>query len=655
VFASVAASLQNAVGWDGVTPIFGTRYSGYGGNFNSLERVGNWTAISMGATRLPEDANGYGSMVLACFSPDTTFQTRWDDLDTFWADFTSDGRPNNMVDTTPSPAGHTWNGAVAVPFSLAAGESRTITFVIAWYFPNRYVNYSQKTFFGIEDEKTRFWIGNQYSNWFRSAFDVASYLANNLERLTEQTRLTRNTFYDTSLPYSFIDAVTSQVSVMRSPSCFWAHNGRFYGFEGCNGASTSHSEPVGGCCPLNCTHVWNYEMALARLFPSLERTMRETEWEMQQHPTGYLPHRVALPLYLPRPWDRKIGGPDNPALDGLLGGILKTYREYHACGDTDWLARMWRHLKQALDYIWTRHDPEQKGIIEGEQPNTYDISIYGANTFIGTLYLAALRAMEIMARLRGEEDLAIRCQNVFQRGRAALEERLWNGEYYIQDVDQQKYPKYNWGIGCHADQLLGQWWAHILGLGDLLDPDRVRAAATSIFRYNFRESFAGYKQQPRPFVADDDQGLVNCTWPHGDRPALPTPYSDEVWTGIEYEIAALLLYVGEAAAALQIVEAARARHDGCKRNPWNDIECGDHYVRAMASWALLESASGYYYDASTAEIGFAPNLTLHDFRTPFVTRDGWGTFSQQVKDGVQVETLSAVYGSLVVRSISPLT
>jgi uncharacterized protein (DUF608 family) len=483
VFASVAASLRNAVGWDGVTPIFGTRYSGYGGNFNSLERVGNWTAISMGATRLPEDANGYGSMVLACFSPDTTFQTRWDDLDTFWADFTSDGRPNNMVDTTPSPAGHTWNGAVAVPFSLAAGESRTITFVIAWYFPNRYVNYSQKTFFGIEDEKTRFWIGNQYSNWFRSAFDVASYLANNLERLTEQTRLTRNTFYDTSLPYSLIDAVTSQVSVMRSPSCFWAHNGRFYGFEGCNGASTSHSEPVGGCCPLNCTHVWNYEMALARLFPSLERTMRETEWEMQQHPTGYLPHRVALPLYLPRPWDRKIGGPDNPALDGLLGGILKTYREYHACGDTDWLARMWRHLKQALDYIWTRHDPEQKGIIEGEQPNTYDISIYGANTFIGTLYLAALRAMEIMARLRGEEDLAIRCQNVFQRGRAALEERLWNGEYYIQDVDQQKYPKYNWGIGCHADQLLGQWWAHILGLGDLLDPDRVRAAATSIFRH----------------------------------------------------------------------------------------------------------------------------------------------------------------------------
>ena len=124
-----------------------------------------------------------------------------------------------------------------------------------------------------------------------------------------------------------------------------------------------------------------------------------------------------------------------------------------------------------------------------------------------------------------------------------------------------------------------------------------------------------------------------------------------MWTGIEYEIAALLLYVGEAAAALQIVEAARARHDGCKRNPWNDIECGDHYVRAMASWALLESASGYYYDASTAEIGFAPKLTLHDFRTQFVTRDGWGTFSQQVKDGVQVETLSAVYGSLEIRSL----
>jgi len=392
-------------------------------------------------------------------------------------------------------------------------------------------------------------------------------------------------------------------------------------------------------------------MALARLFPALERTMRETEWHIQQHPSGYLPHRVVLPTYLPRIWDRQIGGPANPALDGLLGAMLKTYREYRACGNAEWLVHMWPSVKRALDYIWLEHDPKRSGVIEGEQPNTYDISIYGANGFIGSLYLAALRSVEVMAGIQGEDDLAAECRQIYERGRAALEERLWNGEYYIQDVDLEQYPEQNWARGCHADQLLGQWWAHILGLGHLLDADHVREAVLSIFRYNFQEHFHGHKQEPRAFVTEDDQGLLNCTWPKGGRPEVPTRYSDEIWTGIEYEVAGLLLYEGEVEAALQIVEATRTRYDGRKQNPWNDIECGDHYVRAMASWALLEAASGYRYDAGTAEIGFAPVITPEDYRAPFVARDGWGTFSQRITEDEQVETISLMQGSLTVRTL----
>ena len=675
MLASVAATLQNAVGWDGIVPISGTKCSAYGGNFNTLVRLGDMTAINMGTARLPEDDAGYGSMVLAVLSPETTYLTQWDNLDGFWADFRFDGGLSNAAGATPSPAGRTWNGALAVPFSLDPGESRTITFFVAWHFPNRYVNWSQRRFFGIVDEKSKFWLGNQYNNWFLSALDVASYVQTHFERLAGQTRLARDTFYDTTLPYPLIDAVTSQMSVIRSPTCFWVEDGHFFGFEGCQGASTSHhTEPFGGCCPLNCTHVWNYEMALARLFPALERTMRETEWDVQQHPSGYLPHRVPLPTYLPRPWDREIGGPARPALDGLLGAILKTYREYRACGDAElpptsegaggdvglspasggagggeWLAHVWPSVKKALDYVWTVHDPDRSGVIEGEQPNTYDISIYGANTFIGTLYLAALRAAEAMAGLCGEGDLATECRDVYQRGRAALERRLWNGAYYVQDVDLERYPEQNWATGCHSDQLLGQWWAHSLGLGHVLDAGRVRTAALSIFRYNFRENFHGHKQQPRAFVTDDDQGLLNCTWPQGGRPEVPTQYSDEVWTGIEYEVAGLLLYEGEVEPALRIVEAVRTRYDGRKQSPWNDVECGDHYVRAMASWSLLEAASGYRYDAGAAEIGFAPALTPEDYRAPFVARDGWGTFAQRVSGGTQVETITPAYGSLEVK------
>ena len=644
VLASVAASLQNAVGWDGVTPISGTSCPLYGGNFNTLYRVGRLSAISMMTSRLPAHDEGYGDMVLAVLSSHATCLTQWDDLEAFWADFSSDGRFGNVADSTPSRAGRTWNGALAVPFVLEPGASREVTFLITWYFPNHYVNYSQGPFFGLEDQKSRLWIGHQYSNWFRSAMDVAEYVAAHLERLTRETRLARDTFYDTTLPPALLDAVTSQMSIIRTPTCFWAEDGRFFGFEGCSGASTPHKEPIGGCCPLNCTHVWNYEMALARLFPDLERTMRDTEWRIQQHPSGYLPHRVLLPLYLPRPWDREIGGPAHPALDGLLGAILKTLREYRASGDMAWLAQAWPSVKRALSYVWTVHDPERTGVIEGEQPNTYDISIYGANTFIGTLYLAALRAVEVMAKLLGEDDLAAECQRVFERGRATLEQRLWNGEYYIQAVDLEQHPQFNWGTGCHADQLLGQWWAHYLGLGHLLDPEHVRTAVRSIVAYNFRQSFHGHEQQPRAFVTAEDQGLLNCTWPRGGRPAVPTLYSDEVWTGIEYEVAGLLLYEGEPEMALRIIEATRGRYDGRKQNPWNDIECGDHYVRAMASWALLEAASGYCYDAGAAEIAFAPALTPQDFRAPFVARDGWGTFAQKVSGDIQTAAIRPVYG-----------
>jgi uncharacterized protein (DUF608 family) len=603
----------------------------------------------MSSTRLPEDDDAYGSMVLSTLASDATFLNQWEDLDTLWNDF-ADGNLGNVADSTPSLIGFTWNGAVAQRFALNPGESRAATFIIAWYFPNRYVNYSQ-SWLGIQDSKSKFWLGNQYNNWFHSALDVAVYVKNNLDFLATQTRRARDIFYDTTLPTALIDAVTSQMSIVRSPTCFWAEDGRLYGFEGCCGASTPHSGPVGGCCPLNCTHVWNYEMTLARLFPSLERTMRETEWNVQQHLSGYLPHRVTVPLYLPRPWDRDIGGPKSPALDGLLGAILKTYREYRACGDKEWLARVWHSVKRALEYIWTQRDANRAGIIEGEQPNTFDISIFGANTFIGTLYLAALRSAQTMADALSEPDFARECNAVYARGRAALEQHLWNGEYYIQDVDLNTHPENNWGVGCHSDQLLGQWWAYILGLGDLLDHDHLRDAARAIYRYNFRENFRGHEQKPRVFATDDDQGLLLCTWHQGGRPAKPTLYSDEVWTGIEYEVAALLLYLGETDAALRIVEATRKRHDGRKQNPWNDIECGDHYVRAMSSWALLEAASGFSYDASAAEIGCAPAFTPHDYRAPFIARDGWGTFSQQTQEGTLVAQLSLAYGSLIVKTL----
>jgi uncharacterized protein (DUF608 family) len=375
--------------------------------------------------------------------------------------------------------------------------------------------------------------------------------------------------------------------------------------------------------------------------------MRDVEWDVQQHPSGYLPHRVVLPLDLPRPWDRPLGGPDKPALDGLLGAILKTYREYRANGDAAWLAHTWPSVVNALGYVWQTYDPEHAGVIEDEQPNTYDISIFGANTFIGTLYLAALRAVEEMAIIHEDSSLIAECRTTFERGRDALEQRLWNGSYYIQEVDLEKYPEQNWATGCHADHLLGQWWAHVLDLGHLLDPDHLRTAARAIVENNFRTTFAGLPEGERRFVSDDNHGLVVCTWPRGGRPDVPTRYSDEVWTGLEYEVAGLLLFEGDTDLAMQVIDAARTRHDGTRQNPWNDIECGDHYVRAMSSWTLLEAASGYRYNAATAEVGFAPVFDGTGFRAPFVALDGWGTFAQTTGNA----SIEIRHGSFTLRQL----
>jgi uncharacterized protein (DUF608 family) len=645
---SLLASLQNAVGWDGVAPIFDTRCDLYGGNVNTLDG----TTITMAGERLPTDHPGFGTMALTAHTPDVSAQPQWADLSSFWADFSDDGRLDNAASDTPSASGRTWNGALDVPFTLQPGESRTVPFSIAWHFPNRLVDTAQLGLLGLRDENRQHRIGNRYATRFGSASDVARHVGDHLADLTTQTRLARDTFFDTTLPPALIETVTSQMSIVRSPTCFWTEDGHFYGFEGCNGASTSHHTlPYGGCCPLNCTHVWNYEMALARLFPDLERSMRDVEWDVQQHPTGYLPHRVLLPLDLPRPWDRKLGGAENPALDGILGAILKTWREYRASGDAAWLAHVWPSVVTALDYVWSTFDPGHTGVIEDEQPNTYDISIFGANTFIGTLYLAALRAAEEMARLQGNATRAAACRETFERGRDALESRLWNDSYYIQEVDLAKYPEQNWATGCHADHLLGQWWAHALDLGHLLDPEHLRTAARSIVENNFRESFVNLPEGERRFVSDDDQGLVVCTWPHGGRPEVPTRYSDEVWTGLEYEVAGLLLYEGDTDLAMKLIDAVRARHDGTRGNPWNDIECGDHYVRAMASWPLLEAASGFTWEAARAEIGIAPVFDPESYRAPFVARDGYGTLAQTITSGEQTVTLDVRHGTLTLERL----
>jgi uncharacterized protein (DUF608 family) len=229
-----------------------------------------------------------------------------------------------------------------------------------------------------------------------------------------------------------------------------------------------------------------------------------------------------------------------------------------------------------------------------------------------------------------------------------MDSLLWNGEYYVQRLEDVNAYKYQYGTGCLSDQLFGQLLAHVAGLGHVLPQEHVRIAIKSVYEYNFMPNLHESQNIGRSYALDGEAGLLLCTWPHGGRPRFPFGYADEVWTGVEYQVAAHLIYEGYVEQGLALVKAVRDRYDGFKRNPWNEVECGHHYVRSLASWALLLAISGYRFDLGKKTISFTPALPGTNFSCFFSTGSAWGVYQERVDEntgerGWKVEVL---YGSL---------
>jgi uncharacterized protein (DUF608 family) len=590
----------------------------------------------------------YGNLTLATDQQDVMVSPQWGNLDEFWSFFAEKGTLLRTGSEEGSEIGKTWTGSLAVKKQINPNEEEVINFFIAWNFPNRLVDW-RLNYALINDAKSEYWIGNQYNEWFSNSLDVIKYAKCNLQFLSDSTSNFHDAFYSSTLPPKILTSISATFSTIRTPTCLWIRDGTFHGFEGCEGASTGKGS--GCCCPLNCTHVWNYEFSLAHLFPTLERTMRETEFKMQ-HKLGYLPHRTVIPLYLPQFGEQPDTGDVPPAIDGMFGMILKIYRDYLITGDLDFLKRSWGYIKKLMEFIFKEYYDDSKGTITRAQPNTYDCSIYGLNTFVGSLNLVALLACEKIALELNRLDWADRCKKMYTSSREIIDNECWNGEFYIQKYDENKVKEFQYGIGCHSDQLLGQWWAFHLGFGYIFPSDRVIKALRSILKYNFKETLERFKQTPRVFASSYESGLLNCTWPNGGRPEVPTLYTDEVFTGVEYEIAALCIYIGELNPGLKLIKAVRERYNGSHRNPWNEVECGDHYVRPMSSWTLLHALTGIFYSTKLNKFSIAPKVNINNFKSFFITYSSWGTINQRVIEDKVVLSLSISFGELLLKSIN---
>nr|WP_281363947.1 GH116 family glycosyl hydrolase [Microbacterium immunditiarum] len=312
-----------------------------------------------------------------------------------------------------------------------------------------------------------------------------------------------------------------------------------------------------------------------------------------------------------------------PAVDGQLGTLLRLHREWRFSGDDDFLREAWPAAARSLEYAIREWDRDGDGLLDSELHNTYDIEFHGVEPLANGMFAAALRAGARMAAHLGETGRAADWLDRAEHVAAGMDELLWNGEYYRQVIDDVDAHRYQYGEGVLSDQLLGQFHAWVNGLGDLLPRERLRSALAAIVEHNHREDLSAHESTQRVYALNDEGGLLLASWPRGGRPAIPFVYSDEVWTGIEHQVAASLVYAGLTDAALTIERTLRDRYDGEYRSPWNEIECGNHYARSLASWALLLAFSGAQWDAPTRSLAFDP-VGDRPFRSLFTTGDAWG-------------------------------
>ena len=618
--------------------------------YNEARDVAGHPAIFMKGDE-ETDSPDYRDMTMTCLEEHVTVQPFWyrgtwrDGITTFFREFSS-GAP--LTERFYAEHADADTATLCTDFSLAAGESKSVRFLLSWNTPNCY-NY----WLPIRDRdgKDLSWR-NYYAVLWENSLASAAHATQNWDTLAKKSRTFSDAVLSSSLPSVFKEAAICNLATLKSSSCFRLEDGSFWAFEG-----TQQTE---GSCFGTCSHVFNYAYALPFLFPRLERSIRENEYRYNMMEDGAMAFRLDLPAGTKAP-DRF------PCVDGQMGSIIKTYREWKLSGDTDWLASLWDKIKAALSFAWKQEkkpewswDADCDGVLEGRCHHTLDMELFAPSSWLQGFYLAALRAAAEMADSMNDTTFAEKCRSLYQNGSQYTEKELFNGEYYIQKIDlhdrtlaerfgktdpywseEHGELKYQIGDGCEIDQIVAQWHANLCGLGDIFDKEHRRSALSAIYRNNYKKSLRNFANPWRVFALQDEGGTVMCDYPAGtQKPAIPLSYCEECMTGFEYAFAGLLMAEGMQERAQEITKSVRDRYDGKKRNPFSEIECGSNYARAMSSFAFLPIFSGFSFDMTKGMVGWSPLTDKRPFRSFFSLWCAWGSvhftnkrFTLRVEEG----------------------
>jgi non-lysosomal glucosylceramidase len=606
--------------------------------------------VEAGPDKEMESRHGFGSMALSVMNADEKrlYGSTDAELPVTGQTFPAAYKPG---ETTRKPLDRKLVGTLGERLSLKPGETGKVEFLLTWYFPFHQDKGGEMAR-GVTDFAE---LSRHYRSWFSDAAGVADRIAGDYDHYLQDTRLWNRTWYDSTLPYWLLDRCFIAIDCLATQTFHYFDNGRIWAWEGVDS------------CGGTCTHVWNYAQGMARIFPELERSLRE---------------QVDFGLAFKNGGIGNRGEGTTPATDGQAGTIVRVWREHTISPDDAFLRRLWPKVKQAIDYLIAQ-DPNQDGLLEGVQENTLDAAWYGPMGWISSVYGAALRAGQMMAHDMGDQAMEEKCRTIADRGEKEIVKRVFNGEYFIHIPPD--YKRINSNKGCHIDQVLGQSWAVQMNLPRVLPKKETVSALNAIWKYNFAPDAGGYAikhkaiKGHRTYAEEGEAGVIMTTWPHGGAelavPGMadrqennswigPGGYFDECMGGFEYQVAANMIYEGAPESelitrGLAITRALHERYAAAKRNPYNEIECGDHYARAMASYGVFLAVCGFEYHGPEGHIGFDPQITPEHFKAPFTVAQGWGTYSQTVKPDGSLPGEKALeakialkYGSLRLRTLS---
>ncbi len=628
---SVSGTIQNFIGFDG------TRGKAIK-NENTIREEGGLKGLHYTSNGVDPASEQWGSFSLVSLNEgQTTYRTawqkktgRWDKkrLD-FWDDFSADG----ILEPRENDEANAPMGSMAVKTTLKAGEEKNFRFLIAWHFPNRQT-WDKPGF----QKMIKARMGNYYATQYEDSWDVIIKTLPRLDELEAKTMEFVNALINSDVEEEIKEAALFNLAHLRTQLAFRIETGQMLGWEGIFDDR--------GSCFGSCTHVWNYEQTTPYLFGELAKTMREVEYKYATDDVGMMSFRAYLPLDSAQKWNKA-------AADGQMGCVMKFYRDWQLSGDDDFLLQHWPKVKKSLEFCWIPGgwDADKNGVMEGSQHNTMDVEYFGPNPQMGFWYLGALKSAAEMADYLGDKKFAKTCRALFTEGSEWMDANLFNGEYYVQKIKPPMSvenvapsligvttgakatdftsPDYQLGEGVLVDQLIGQVFAHIVGLGYLADKAKIKKTTASIMEYNYVDKMYSHANFHRSYAIGDESALLMAAYP-GKRPEKPFPYFTEVMTGFEYTAAIGMLQEGQTENGLKCIRNIRERYDGKKRSPFNEAECGHHYSRSMIAWAGVLVASNFQYSAVEKSMSFTSQPGSYFWSNGYA----WGTCDVREKEAI---------------------